>query len=408
MADKVYLLDVPGARSQAQDEPAEPRSMHTPRIPSFDDVPEAWVKPPPAPARRPFKAVGALVAAYTLGGIAPLALRVGPRKFAWAVVSTLSLAGWATLIWYWQPVRAAMAAGRLPILPFILGIALVHAFGALAWSRGLTRVVRDERYQPQALPRWMRHPWSAGLCGVLLPGAGLAIAGRGRRAGFALWNAASVVLAALVTSHAGLVWTWNVKSGADGLPSAFVESLFIAAVAVLVLGALLWIGSALDGARLVEQRRASFRRGRSRTTAWRADAAALGLIGALAAFALTLQPGPLAGDLDQFAGAMRFSGYRVIPLGLESLAAGLDPGRPEYQMRVAELQVDMGRPEAARAIQNRLRERWEVYAQMLLQTAAATNTTPASRPIQPARDLLPRSQELAPALAAEPESSPAQ
>lgn len=407
MADKVYLLDAPGTRSQAQAEPAE-RSTHAPRIPSFDDVPEAWVKPPTAGARRPFKAIGVLIAAYGLGGVAPLALRVGPRKFAWAVLSTLSLAGWAALIWYWHPVQAAMLSGRLPILPFMLGVALVHVLGIGAWSRALTRIVRDERYQPQTLPRWMRHPWTAGVSGLLLPGSGLAIAGRGRRAGFALWNAAGVVLSALVLAKAGLVWTWNVKAGADALPSAFVESLFIAVTAVLVLGTLVWIGTALDGARLAEQRRTSFRRGRARTTAWRADAAVLGLLAAGAAFALTFRPGPLAGDLDQFAGAMRFSGYRVIPLALESAAAQLDPGRPEYQMRVAELQVEMGHPEAARTIQNRLRERWEVYAQMLLQTAAATNTTAPSRPIQPARDLLPRSQELAPALAVEPATSPAQ
>ena len=94
MADKVYLLDVPGARSQAHDEPAE-RPTHSHRMPSFDDVPEAWVKPPAAVTRRPFKPVGTLVTAYALGGISPLVLRVGPRKFAWAVLSTLSLAGWS-------------------------------------------------------------------------------------------------------------------------------------------------------------------------------------------------------------------------------------------------------------------------------------------------------------------------
>lgn len=406
MAGKFYLLDVPEARSQAQEQPAE-RSGHTPRIVSFDEVPEAWVKPPAA-TRRPFKAVGVLVAAYTLGGVAPLALRVGPRKLAWAMLTTLSLTGWASLIWFWPRIQGAMASGRLPILPFILGIALIHFVGATAWSRALGRLVRDERYQPQGLPRWLRHPWTAGALGLVLPGAGLAIAGRGRRAGFALWNAAGVVLSALVLAKAGLAWTWNVKSGADALPGAFVESVFIGLAAVVVVGSLLWIGTALDGARLVEQRRASLRRGRAKITALRADSAALGLLAASVLFALTFHPALLAGNLDQFAGAMRFSGYRVIPLGLESAAAALDAGRPEYQMRVAELHVEMGHPEAARAIQNRLRERWEVYAQMLLQTAAATSTTAPSRPIQPARDLLPRSQELAPALAAEPVSSPAQ
>ena len=407
MAEKVYLLDVPDARSQAHEQSAE-RSSHTPRMPSFDEVPDPWVKAPAASGRRPFKAAGVLVAAYTLGGIAPLALRVGPRKFAWAVLTTLSLTGWASLVWFWPRLESAMASGRLPILPFLLGIALIHVVGATAWSRALVRLVRDERYQPQGLPRGLRHPWTAGALGLFLPGAGLAIAGHGRRAGFALWNAAGVVLAATVLAQAGLLWTWNVKSGPDALPSAFVESLLIGVAAVVGLGSLLWIGTALDGARLVEQRRSSMRRTITRIAPMRADAAALGLVVASALFALTFHPSHVAGNLDQFAGAMRFSGYRVIPLGLESTAAALDAGRPEYQMRVAELHVEMGHPEVARAIQNRLRERWEVYAQMLLQTAAATSTTAPSRPIQPARDLLPRSQELAPALAADPATSPAQ
>jgi hypothetical protein len=401
---KVYLLE-PAVQEAVR---AAREGMRAQAAPKLEEVPEAWVKTTVVPARRPFKGVPALVAAYTLGGVAPLALRSGPRKFAWAVLSALSLTGWVALVWYWPTVRAAMESARLPILPSLLALAVVHVIGALAWSRGISVVVRDTRFQPQALPRGMRAPWLAAVLGLFLPGFGLAMAGCGRRAGLALWNAASVVMAALVLAFSHLLWTWNAKSGTDALPKMFVEALFIAMAVVFVFGSLGWIGTALDGARLVEQGRASFRRARIRTTSVRADAAAIGLVTVLALFAVTFQPAKTAHDLDQFASAMRFDGYRIIPLALQSAAASLDPGRPEYQMRVAELHVEMGHPETARAIENRLRERWEVYAQMLLQTAAATRTTAPSRPIEPARDLVPRSQELAPSLVADPPASPAQ
>ncbi len=414
MADKVYLLDVPNMREDigTTSRVHAPGASHqAPRIPNLDDVPEAWVRQPatPSPAgRRPFKAMRTLVAVYTLGGIAPLALRVGPRKFAWAALSTLSLAGWATLVWYWSTVRAAMQSGRLPILPFLLALGIVYVVGAIAWSRAVKHVVRDERFQPQTLPRWLRHPWAAGVAGVLLPGSGLALAGRALRASLALWNAASVTFAALVLANASLLWNWNVKTGADAMPKAFVESLFMIAAAVVAGGSLLWIGTALDGARLAEAKRGSFRRNRARTTLVRGDAVTVAFVAALVTFVVAFHPGQMARDLDQFAGSMRFTGYRVIPLTLESVAARLDPGSPEYALRVAELQTDMGHPEAARVIHDRLRQHWEAYAQMLLQTAAAAQPTAPSRPISPARDLVPRSQDLARSLAVEPQSSPAQ
>jgi hypothetical protein len=416
MAEKVYLLDPPslqprdgrGAKPHAQPkvQAAENVQQPAPRI-ELDDVPEAWIKPAAVPGRRAFHPTGTLLALYTLGGVAPLALRVGPRKFAWAAASALSLAGWASLVWYWPAVRAMLQAGRLPILPFLLGLAIVHVVGAIAWTRAVLHVVRDERFRAGTLPRWMRNPWIAGTAGLFVPGAGLAIAGRNVRAALALWNGASVMIAGLLLAHAGPVWTWNVKAGADAMPKTFLEGLFIGGAVVACLGGLLWIGTALDGARLAESRRASLRRVREGGAVTRADGVTVALVAALVAFAMVFHPASLARDLDRFAGAMRFSGYRIVPLAFESTAATLDPGRPEYAMRVAELHVEMGRPEAARLIHERLRERWEVYAQMLLQTAAATRSTAPSQPLQPARDLVPRSQELSPSIAGSAAAAPA-
>jgi hypothetical protein len=107
----------------------------------------------------------------------------------------------------------------------------------------------------------------------------------------------------------------------------------------------------------------------------------------------------VAQDLYAYAGWLRASGAQLIPLGLESAAATFDAGRPEYAMRVAELYSELGQEQKAQAIQNRLRERWEAYAQMLLQETATTSTPMPARPIQPQGDLVPKMPDLGPSLA---------
>jgi hypothetical protein len=363
--------------------------------PLVEEMPEPWVKTQSLPTRRPFRALGTLLGLYSLGGVAPLALRVGPRQFGWATLWIVSLTGWVTLGWFWKPVHAMMTSARLPILPFLLALVIVHVMGSLSWSRAVVRTVRDDRFQPDRLPGFLRHPGVAGPLGMVFPGIGLAMAGHGRRAGLALWNAAQVLFAGLLLFNSGLLWTWNTKEGVDALPKTFVEGILAACVGVVVLGGLLWIGSALDGARFQERIRATRRLAPG-------DGVALALMLALATFAVSFRPARVAHDLDAFATSMRFSGYRLIPLALESSAATLDPGRPEYAMRVAELHTDMGHTAKAQIIHARLRERWEAYAQMLLQSASTPSSPTAAslKPIQPAGDLVPRTPELAPTLEA--------
>jgi hypothetical protein len=56
----------------------------------------------------------------------------------------------------------------------------------------------------------------------------------------------------------------------------------------------------------------------------------------------------------------------------------------------------MGHPDKAQVIHDRLRARWEAYAQQLLQTAAGGRTIQPATPLQPAHDLVPRAAELGP------------
>jgi hypothetical protein len=407
MAEKIYVLDPRPAPEPVR--PAHAAKQARAAVPQVEEPrPESWIKPQaqaPAPtsaqSRKPFHPGRTVVALYTLGGVAPLALRVGPRKFLWASLWTLALAAWGTLGWFWTELRAYMESARPPILPFLVGLVLVHGVGTLAWSRAIARTLRDERFHPENLPREVREPWVAALIGLCVPGAGLALAGRATRAALALWTGAQVLFGALVVSHAGLLWRWNIKSGADAVPKTFLEAFLVASAAMVVVGGLFWIAAALDGARV-----ALGRHGRRAADSVLApgDAVALGLLASLVLLVVTVSPTQLARDLDAFASALRFEEYRLIPLGLESTAAVLDPGRPEYAMRVAELHTDLGNPAKAQAIHDRLRERWEAYAQMLLETAATTGSVlpqPVT-PIQPAADLVRRVPELGPQLAPVP------
>jgi hypothetical protein len=383
-----------GTRSEAR--PHSERASGNKQAPSFphvaeDQVPEAWIKVPLAPGRKPFPALRTLAAMYGLGGVAPLALRVGPRQFIWAALAVVSLTTWVTLAWFWTPVRGMMTSGRLPILPCLVGLLLVHAIGALSWSRAVSRTVRDGRFQPESLPRNLRHPYVTGVLGMLLPGSGQVMAGQGTRAALALWNATMVTFAAVVLAQAGLLWTWNVKSGVDQVPPTFIESVFLASTAIVALGGLLWIGSALDGLRHAAVARRSRQPG---SHLLRGDTVALALVLSLVAFATTFHPGQLAQDFDRLAGSLRWSGYRLVPLVFESVSARLDPGLPQYEMRVAELQTELGHPEKAQAIHDRLRERWEAYAQQLLQTAATGPSVRPGKPLQPTSDLVPHSTPL--------------
>ena len=356
---------------------------HRPLPPLVDEMPEPWVRPRRAP-RVAFRAGRVLAALYTLAGVAPLALGVGPRQFFWAAVAVVSLTTYVTVGWFWEPLHGMMVTARLPLVPFLAVLFLAHSAGALAWSRALARTVGDPRFAPRDLPRWVRHPLVAGLAGLVLPGFGHVVTGHGRRAGVAFWNAACVVLAALLVSHAGLLWNWNERSAADAMPRLFVEGVLLASGLVLFLGGLAWVGGALDGARLAHGHRAFAERPRFVAPG---DAVAVALLLSLGAVALCTHPGRIAADLDSIGGALRFSNYRLVPLAFESAAVALDPARPEYALRVAALYTEMGHPEKARAIQDRMRERWETYARLVLEHGSALAVSqPATAVAPPAAD----------------------
>ena len=102
---------------------------------------------------------------------------------------------------------------------------------------------------------------------------------------------------------------------------------------------------------------------------------------AIVAFGFTLGPSNLARNLDRVGTGMQHEGYRLIPLCMEYAAMNLDPAEPRYVMHTAELYDTLGKPEAARALRDDLKARWESYADMLLRQEIDTDAILHPEPI---------------------------
>lgn len=315
---------------------------------------------PPPPAEPGEYRSGLLVLlAYTLGPFTPLVMRQGRHNLTWALVALVSVTGWGALLWRWPDVRDRVAQGIVPLLPFAFTLCSVTLLGIAAWSRAIFLAGKDPRFVPERLPRWLRRPAALAGFGLLAPGLGHLASGHPRRAATVFWIAATTALPILTLVRASWLWRCNRNAGTVSIPDLALEGVFLACAALAAVGVILWIGSALDGLRLRSVRN----HGRSEL---RGDWLAATLLVAILTLVSTLQPVKLAHDLDQFAGAMRYAGFRVIPLTFESAATHLDPAEPKYRMQVAELLESIGKKKAAQGIRERMRERWSTYAEHLL------------------------------------------
>ncbi|MBM4116592.1 hypothetical protein FJ251_02475 [bacterium] len=246
----------------------------------------------------------------------------------------------------WLLLQLPPVAAGLPALPR-LGLALLCGGLALAaWSRELALAAGQRRLNRDRLPAWMRGSGGAALLGLTLPGFGLLLAGRARRAALAFVNA-GLTLGALCAA-AGLILTPG-----PGKPSAAVELCLGGTLLAVALGALLWVAGALDGGRLLAN-------AARRPRAVPADRFALALLLALMLFGAAFDPAELASDLDAIAASLQARDFRHVPLACELWALRLDPSRPEYALRAADLAAASDRPTLAGALLYSVRERWQV------------------------------------------------
>ena len=294
--------------------------------------------------------------AYFAGPFSILATRRGKRSlfWIWTAIISCAAASAAAVRWIGVIPRAAHGFG-LGSLLWLVAACLAIVAGFTAWARGVFLVGRWKYAPLRRLPAWIRHPAAVCLMGFLFPGFGLHAAGFPRRAACALWTVSLIAISIVALAHSPAIWRWNLGAGSFALPPDTLELAFVAIGALGLLGALVWIVQALDGARLAEQLSGAEPRPRG-------DLAAAALLVASIAFVAWFQPADLAVSLDRFAVASFDEGLRVVPLHAAEAAMRLDPSRPVYALHAIEINEALGRTERAGELRRDLVSRWGAYA----------------------------------------------
>jgi hypothetical protein len=306
---------------------------------------------------------------YLAGPYTILTTRHGRENKFWIVLAILSVTGAAVLFARANRLFAAPHGSGIGFIIW-LSVACVAALaGFAAWARGAFLLGRHKGWLLKQLPAWLRHPGTAGVLGLLIPGFGLFVARHPRRAACALLAACAAVIAAIVLWYAPALWRLS-QAGILVEHSEILERIFLVMGAVGALGALVWIVQALDGARLAGDRAEG-------TSVRHGDRAAAALVISIAALLVTFKPARVAETLDRFAISLSEDGLRIIPLAATQAAMRLDPSRPEYAVKAIERNEALGRLTKAVAIRRDLAERWKPYERMLRIEAAATE------PIEP-------------------------
>lgn len=304
------------------------------------------------------------MASYFLGPFTILASKTGRENSFWVFMSAFSgLLLALFLIGLSVKVIPGESSSRLAMAWILSGLAGV-LIGSVAWSRGLVLAARKNRAALKSMPHFLRKPLGNGILGMIFPGLGLYLTRHRARAAAAVWSLTAVALSAIVLHNRNWLWMWQkTASRTDSLPRA-VEYLFISAAAAGLLGMILWIFQALDGARLAGKGKQAPRRAGG-------DLAAVTLIIAIIAFSCMFQRESVARFLDDRGSDMLKSGYRVIPLGMASAAGRLDPSRPEYSVRVMEIHREMGNSETAASIRAELVKRLIPCSEFIHQSGLA-------------------------------------
>jgi hypothetical protein len=310
-----------------------------------------------------------LTQAYFLGPLGALASYAGRANRFWLLtgISATTLA----LLTFWQGHDMAFKLERGSGYGVLwLGLWAMSWLGmCLAWSRGITMAGLEVGGGLSRLPKSLGNPWLIGVLGALFPGLGLLLSGYPRRAGWAVLGFGGAVLSALVLANGRALWKWNHVSHYGGFPPTTLEWMFIAAAGLGLIGLVGWLVQLLDGIRLAG-RKAFAESGHG-------DAFAIALVTAMAAFAIVFRPAVFAAEFDHGAEWGQSKGLRITPLALAGAAMHLDPSRPDYAMRVADLEDAMGNKWEARQIRAKVYSDWAIYR------AFAEPMTKKTRPARP-------------------------
>lgn len=310
--------------------------------------------------------------AYLAGPYSILATRRGRESKFWIALAILSATGAAVLFARAGTLFAAPHGAGIGFILRLSVACLAMALGFAAWARGAFLLGHHKGRLLKQLPAWLRHPWTAGALGFIIPGFGLFVARHPRRAACALLAACATAIAALVLRQSPALWRLS-RTGILVEHGDVLERIFLVMGAVGTLGALAWIAQALDGARLAGYRAEVAPAAHGESTSGRhGDWFTVALVFAIAALPITFKPPHVAGTLNRFAFSLREDSMRIIPLAATQLAMRLDPSRPEYAVQAIELNEALGRFTSALAIRRDLAERWRPYERMRRIEAAAT------------------------------------
>lgn len=292
-----------------------------------------------------------LITAYLLGPVTVSRWVTGPRGAAWAAAGALLVITAFLLALFHSRFDAWLGNSSDGVLAWFLIVPLLVAATGTVWARSVTAAGRRCPATLSRLPRLLRSAVALAVLGALIPGLGLMLTGRVKRAGwaFALIIPAGVTVAVLLRWQ----WLWDVSRSTinPGLSGAALEVVLLSTVSIAALSALAWIVQALDGAR---------RAGHSPSHVF-ADAAGATLIVSLIVFTAAFRPVTVARNLNASALPMRHANYRLIPLAVTETASWLDPANPVYIADAAELYRALGNREKAREKREILEQRAAAY-----------------------------------------------
>ena len=292
-----------------------------------------------------------LITAYLLGPVTVSRWVNGPRGAAWAAAGALSVFVAFLLVVFHSRFDAWLGSSSNGVLTWFLIVPLVVTVTGLVWARSVIAAGRRCPATLSRLPRRLRSGAAITALGMLVPGLGLMLTGRVKRAGWAF----ALIIPAGVTAVALLRWPWlwnlNRSTINPGLSSVALEVVLLVTVSIATVCALAWIVQALDGARSAGHRPSHVF----------ADAAGATLIVSLVVFAVAFKPVSVARNLNASALPLRHANYRLIPLAVTEAASWLDPANPVYIAEAAELYSALGNHEKAREKRDILEQRAAAY-----------------------------------------------
>jgi hypothetical protein len=364
-SDKVYTIDL--ADTDPRLFRGQDRAFGTPGAGSWlaDPRPRSVRKgsrtatPERSQAPRPSALV--LAGTYLLGPLSVFLTPLGLRSRFWQTLAIIAFAGSLLLGSCWGEILRLLGGGEQAIILRGGLAAVVFWLGMAIWARALS-VVLAERARLRSRRRQATTPWLAAIVGLLVPGLGLALAGCRRRAVAAFLAAGALAFSCLFLAHGAWWWGWRQhhpgQLPADGLPvpasigDARLETMLTTAAL------LAWLVQCLEGARQAQTSRDARR-------PIAGDTLHVLVLVSLVAFAMLFSPARIARQLDEAALQMQGQGYRLIPRHLERGAVALDPSRPAYVLRLAELHDALGEGTEAAALRRQLRDRWVACRAMM-------------------------------------------